>query len=601
MTTEQEPIIGIDLGTTNSAVATIVGRQPRIIPIQGHRIMPSVVGLSGQGRLLVGYPARNQWVLAPERTVRSIKRKMGSDEKVRLGDQMYTPQEISALILREIKKAAEAYLGRPVERAVITVPAYFTEPQRQATIEAGELAGLRVERILNEPTAAALAYGLGRDVEDEYRRILVYDLGGGTFDISLIELDSGVIDVMATAGDNYLGGDDFDRRLAERLAEEFREEHGIDLEASPSAWARLLDAAERAKIELSDRPLTTVMLEYLVEDADGNPLHLEREVSRYEFQELIRDLLERTLELTRKALADAQLEPEDIDEVILVGGSTRIPAVRAMLTEFMGRDPHGEIDPDLVVALGAAVQAAIIADMDLDTILVDVTPHSLGIRTARIDFTGMVVDEDLYSVIIPRNTVIPVEKAELYTTLYPGQTEVMLEVYQGEHTRATQNTLLGTFSMQGLRPNRADGRTDVLVTFRLDTNGILHVTAADAKGKLKVEHEFKASRARLSPTQIETGRARLLELEMAAPQVELSPMDRALVMQAETVLARPGLPEDLRQEIRQAVDALHRAYGASEAGDEAELEAVREDLADLLLEVELGSEEEGEDTEELRE
>ncbi len=372
-----DKILGIDLGTTNSAVAIIEQGVPTVIRLENGPILPSVVGVSPGGELLVGVSARNQWVVAPEDTVRSIKRRMGKGESVEMAGKQYTPQEISAFVLKRLKEAAEAHLGQPVERAVITVPAYFNEPQRQATIEAGEIAGLNVERILNEPTAAALAYGLG---SDEEARVLVYDLGGGTFDVSVIELNAGIVDVRATAGDNDLGGDDFDERLAEMLADEFEEENEIDLRNNHHAWARLLRAAEEAKIELSAEPYALISLEFLTADEAGTPLHLRREVTRDEFERLIDDMLDATIKQVDKALKDADLRARDIDRVLLVGGSTRIPAIWERLAEHMGQAPHLEIDPDLAVALGAAVQAGIVAGEEIDAILVDVTPHSLGHR-----------------------------------------------------------------------------------------------------------------------------------------------------------------------------------------------------------------------------
>ncbi|MGH2544792.1 MAG: Hsp70 family protein, partial [Ardenticatenaceae bacterium] len=344
-----------------------------------------------------------------------------------MAGKAYTPQEISALILQKLKAVAEAHLGAPVQRAVITVPAYFNEPQRQATIEAGEIAGLVVERIINEPTAAALAYGLGNE---EDARVLVYDLGGGTFDVSIIELNAGVVDVRATAGDNLLGGDDFDERLAELLAGEFEEEHIIDLRENHQAWACLLRAAEEAKIELSSVPYTLVSLEYIAEDEQHRPLHIRREVTRAEFEELIKDLLEGTIEHIARALKDAELTPKEIDRVLLVGGSTRIPAVWEMVAEHLGKDPHLEIDP-AAVALGAAVQSGIIAGEEIDAILVDVTPLSLGIETARFGILGH-VQADQFAPLIRRNTTIPVEKSEIFSTLFPGQDKIHIKVYQGE-------------------------------------------------------------------------------------------------------------------------------------------------------------------------
>ncbi|MEJ5198389.1 MAG: Hsp70 family protein, partial [Anaerolineae bacterium] len=405
---QSNKIIGIDLGTTNSVLAVIQNGVPVLLPVKGGRLLPSVVGIAPNGEVLVGTAARNQWVVAPERTIRSIKRKMGKAETVTMAGKSYTPQEISAFILTAIREAAQEALGEDVRRAVITVPAYFNEKQRQATIEAGEIAGLIVERIINEPTASALAYGYGL-ANDQHLKVLVYDLGGGTFDVSIIELHSGVVDVLATAGDNYLGGDDFDERLAAMIADEFEQEHHINLREHHQAWARLLRAAEEAKIELSSAPYAEVKLEYIAQDRKGHPLHIQREVTRHEFEDLIADLLGRTMELVRKALLDASLRPDEIDRVLLVGGSTRIPAVWELITSQMGQEPHIEIDPDAAVALGAAVQGGIIAGEEVDAILVDVTPYSLGIETAQIGYGGRIYT-DRFTPLVRRNTTIPVEK-----------------------------------------------------------------------------------------------------------------------------------------------------------------------------------------------
>ncbi|GIV80626.1 MAG: chaperone protein DnaK [Litorilinea sp.] len=587
--TSSNKIIGIDLGTTNSVLAVIQDGKPTLLPIQGQRLLPSVVGIDPEGKLLVGTPARNQWMLAPERTVRSIKRKMGQKETVAMAGQEYTPQEISAFILREIKEAACQALGEPVTRAVITVPAYFNEIQRQATLEAGEIAGLEVVRIINEPTAAALAYGYGVDA-DTHLHILVYDLGGGTFDVSIIELNYGVVDVLATAGDNLLGGDDFDLRLATRLAEEFQEEHDLDLRESHQAWARLLRAAEEAKIELSSASYAMVTLEYIAQDRRGRPLHLRREVSRLEFEELIDDLLERTEHCMDQALADAGLQPEDIDRVLLVGGSTRIPAVWEQVARRMGRDPHGEIDPDAAVALGAAVQAGIIAGDEIDAILVDVTPLSLGIETATFSLRGQ-IQPDHFVPLIRRNTTIPVEKSQVFTTLFPGQEQIEVKVYQGESPQASQNVLLGSFLVDNLKPNRPDGLTEVTINFHMDLNGILEVTVTDRANNRQVKERLKADRQRMTPEQIAASQARLAAYQSAARQVisqdgQGLPLDdetAALVARARALLEREDLDPDLAGDLADLVDRIERAAAA---GDEEAIQALADELIDLLFEVE---------------
>jgi len=588
-------ILGIDLGTTNSVLGVIQDGVPTLLPIKGQRLLPSVVGISPSGEVLVGTPARNQWVVAPERTVRSIKRKMGRNETVTMAGKSYTPQEISAFILREIKQAAEADLGEPVERAVITVPAYFNEVQRQATLEAGEIAGFVVERIINEPTAAALAYGYGLNGDQHlHLHVLVYDLGGGTFDVSVIELNYGVVDVLATAGDNHLGGDDFDERLAEMLADEFAGEHGIDLRQSHQAWARLLRAAEEAKIELSSAPYATVSLEYIARDENGTPLHIEREVTQDEFVALIADLLERTLTCIDQALADASLEAGEIDRVLLVGGSTRIPAVWELVAGRLGQDPHIEIDPDAAVALGAAVQAGIIVGEEIDAILVDVTPLSLGIETAQIGITGQ-IRTDHFAPLIRRNTTIPVQKSEVFSTLHPGQKAIHVKVYQGEHPVASQNVLLGDFMVEDLKPNRRDGLTDVTINFQLDVNGILDVTVIERKTGKQVRERLKASRKRLSPEQIAESQAKLEalygnghveEAEEAwfAPDLpEVDPGVAVLLERARKVLNRPDLDPDVAAEIAGVVADIRRA---SADGDDKRAEEYCDQLIDLLLEAE---------------
>ncbi len=572
-------ILGIDLGTTNSVAAVVREGVPTIVPVAGRRLLPSVVGIAPEGELLVGDPARNQWVVAPERTVRSIKRQMGNSTSVLLAGQGYRPQEISAYILRALKAAAEAELGQPVERAVITVPAYFTEVQRQATIEAGEIAGLAVERIINEPTAAALAYGLG--TADE-ARALVYDLGGGTFDVSIIDLGQGVIDVRATAGDNQLGGDDFDELLADWLADDFEAEHGIDLREDSQAWARLLQASEEAKIALSEEPYTELRLEYLAESEQGEPLHLRREIYRDEFEALIDESLERTIALIDRALADAGLEAEAIDLVLLVGGSTRIPLVSDLVTARLGQAPQGVIDPELAVALGAAVQAGIIAGAPIDAILVDVTPFTLGIETAELGITGR-LHTDKYAPLIRRNTAVPTGHSKEFSTMFPGQEAIHIKVYQGEDPTASNNVPLGDFHVENLRPNLPDGTTVVTVNFRLDINGILDVTVVDRNTNRRVSHQLKASRQRLSAEDIARSRSKLAAPALALVEPGLDPGTAALVARAEAMLDRPDLPADLAAALSGALTDIQRA---ADNEDEAALAEASDALIDLLLEAE---------------
>src|SRR5712691_9750172 len=583
---EQEKIIGIDLGTTNSVLGLIQDGTMRVVPIGDARLLPSVVGIAPTGEVLVGTAARNQWVVAPDRTIRSIKRKMGSGETVIMAGVSYTPQEISAFILRDIKRAAEHALGQPVQRAVITVPAYFNEVQRQATMEAGAIAGLAVERIINEPTAAALAYGYGLG-GDEHLRVLVYDLGGGTFDVSLIELHSGVVDVLATAGDNHLGGDDFDERLAKLIADEFEEEHTIDLRQDHQAWARLLRAAEETKIALSDEPYATMTLEYIAHDRRQRPLHIVREVSRVEFVELIEDLLERTVTCMDQVLNDAHVQPGDIDRVLLVGGSTRIPEVWELVSGHMEQTPHDEIDPDAVVALGAAVQAGIIAGEAIDAVLVDVTPLSLGIETVRMGVTGHLQD-DYFVPLIRRNTTVPVHKSEVFSTVFPGQSAIHVKVYQGEEEIASQNVLLGDFMVEDVKPNRPDGLADVIVNFELDVNGILNVTVTERATGRQVTERLKAERQRLSPEQLGASRAKLALTyggteEAAEHAVELDPGTMALLERASSALNRANLDATLAAQLRQAVESMRQAAAD---GDVDYVQELSDELIDLLFEAE---------------
>lgn len=598
---QSDKIIGIDLGTTNSVLAITQDGQAQIVPVDGADLLPSVVGVADNGDLLVGTAAHNQWVVAPDRTIRSIKRKIGSNESVTMAGVDYTPQEISAFILRQLKQAAEAKLGQPVSRAVITVPAYFNEVQRQATIEAGEIAGLQVERIINEPTAASLAYGYGLQ-DDENMRMLVYDLGGGTFDVSLIELNYGVVDVMATAGDNTLGGDDFDERLAVMLSDEFWAQHKIDLPRDHVAHARLLRAAEEAKIALSSAPSTTVSLEYIAEDSKGNPLHIERTIERVEFEALIDDLLEQTISCIDQAINDANIAEADIDRILLIGGSTRIPAVWHKVAERMKKDPHAEIDPDAAVALGAAVQGGIIAGEEIDAILVDVTPLSLGIETAGMSLLGE-LQIDKFAPLIHRNATIPVRKSEIFTTMYPGQDSVQIKVYQGESNLASQNTLLGDFMVEELEPSGSDGIAKVTVDFRLDINGILDVTVTDKESGKQVTESLKADRKRLSPEQIAASQDRLATLygdeddgaaggdgtieidgvEIEGTAVVLDDETSALVERARSALAEPDLDTTVASQIRTIIEAIRTA---ASAGSADRVDELSDDLIDILFDIE---------------
>ena len=458
-------IIGIDLGTTNSCVAVMEGGEPVVIPnAEGARTTPSVVAFAKNGERLVGQVAKRQAVMNPDRTIASIKREMGTDYKVTIDGKAYTPQEISAMILQKLKADAEAYLGDKVTEAVITVPAYFTDAQRQATKDAGRIAGLEVKRIINEPTAASLAYGL--DKEDTHT-ILVYDLGGGTFDVSLLEIGDGVFQVLATAGNNRLGGDDFDKRIIDYMVSEFRREHNIDLSQDTTAMQRLKDEAEKAKIELSGVTSTQINLPFITMQG-GTPLHLEMTLTRAKFNELTADLVEKTIGPVNQALSDAGLTASKIDKVILVGGSTRIPAVQEAVQRITGKEPFRGINPDECVAVGAAIQGGVIGGDVKDVVLIDVTPLSLGIETMGGVFTRL----------IDRNTAIPTEKSQIFSTAADGQTSVEVHVLQGEREMAAYNKTLGRFQLTGIAP-APRGVPQIEVTFSIDRNGIVNVSAKD--------------------------------------------------------------------------------------------------------------------------
>ncbi len=474
-------IVGIDLGTTNSEIAVVENGQPRVLTEDGDPILPSVVGISDDGRLLVGKPARNQWVLAPERTIKSIKRKMGQEVKVSLGTEEYTPQEISAMILRTLKTRAERELSTEVRKAVITVPAYFNDSQRQATREAGELAGLEVVRILNEPTAAALTY---HSAPSRSERILVYDLGGGTFDVSIVHTEGGIVEVLASHGDTQLGGDDFDELLLDSVADEFQEMYEVDLRDSRASRARLLRAVEEAKKRLSDHAVTRIEEEFIAEK-DGVPLHLSLELERVEFEELIRPLIDRTMECVQHALDDAHLTAAQIDRVVLVGGSTRTPLIARLLEDRLGQSPHGEVNPDLCVALGAAVQGAIISGENVGSVLVDITPHSLGIKCLEyMDGAFFRPNEHKFAPIIRRNTPLPASRSEVFCTVTDSQPSVEIDVYQGENPDVRRNHRVGRFMIEGLA--RVPAGNQLLVQLDLTLDGILKVSAREkSTGKLK--------------------------------------------------------------------------------------------------------------------
>ena len=481
-------IIGIDLGTTNSCVAVFEGGEPQVIAnAEGARTTPSIVGFSKTGERLVGQVAKRQAVMNPDRTVISVKREMGTNFKVAIDDKNYTPQEISAMILQKLKADAESYLGTTVTEAVITVPAYFSDAQRQATKDAGKSAGLDVKRIINEPTAAALAYGMDKEKE---QKIMVYDLGGGTFDVSILEIGDGVIEVLATNGDTRLGGDDFDEKIMNYMADTFKAENGIDLRADKMALQRLKEAAEKAKIELSGVATTNINLPFITAGAQG-PLHFDMTLTKAKFDELTADLVDRTMTPVKKALSDAGLSVNEIDKVLLVGGSTRIPAVQEAVKKFIGKDPFKGINPDECVAIGAAIQGGVLSNDVKDILLLDVTPLSLGIETL-----GGVCNR-----IIERNTTIPVRKSQVYSTAADGQTSVEIHILQGEREMAAGNTTLGRFILDGI-PAAPRGVPQIEVTFDIDANGIVNVSAKD-KGTGKEQHITITSSTNMSQEDID--------------------------------------------------------------------------------------------------
>lgn len=572
-----EVIIGIDLGTTNSEVAVIQSGRPMVLAEGGDPILPSVVGLDSQGRLLVGRAAQNQYVLAPDRTIRSIKRRMGQDLTVNLGDQAFTPQEVSAIILRTLKSRAEKALGQVVSKAVITVPAYFTEGQREATREAGELAGLEVVRIINEPTAAVLTYD-PHPVEME--RLLVYDLGGGTFDVSIAQVEQGVVEILASHGDTRLGGDDFDQRLLDYVCDQFQSQHGIDLRQSLVARSRLLVAVEEAKKRLSTEPVVTISEEFIAE-SDGVPLNLSLEIERSEYESLIDPLVAKTLHSVDKALSDANLQADQIHKVLLVGGATRTPLVHRLLSTRLQRPVHSEIEPDLAVAMGAAVQAGLIAGVDVGPVLVDITPRTLGIEA--LGMRDGFPSPHTFSPIIERNTPLPATRTENYSTVQDGQPAAEIRIFQGEEEDTRFNDLVGEFRIQGLADVPAPNQ--ILVRLDLDLNGILRVTATERATGLAKQVVIDNAMERFRQRARLDARERLDALFPSAHEApKAEPLERHLPPEpADT----ESLDPELHQVIQSATSLIARSRSLEPSAsheDAAEMKALSADLQRAVAE-----------------
>lgn len=566
-------IIGIDLGTTNSCVSVIEGGEPVVIPnAEGARTTPSVVAFSKDGERMVGNVAKRQAITNPEKTISSIKRHMGSDYKVNIDGKAYTPQEISAIILQKLKADAEAYLGEKVTEAVITVPAYFTDSQRQATKDAGKIAGLDVKRIINEPTAAALAFGI--DKEDD-QKVMVYDLGGGTFDVSIIEMGDGVQEVLATAGNNHLGGDDFDKKIMDYIVAQFKNETGIDLSNDKMAMQRVKEAAEKAKIDLSGMTTAQISLPFITADATG-PKHLETTLTRAKFNEMTADLVEATMGPVRQAMQDSGLSMNDIDKILLVGGSTRIPAVQEAIQKFSGKEPFKGINPDECVAMGAALQGGVLGGDVKGLLLLDVTPLSLGIETMG----------GVNTVIIERNTTIPTKKSQIFSTAADNQTSVEVHVLQGEREFAKDNKTLGMFHLDGILPARR-GVPQIEVTFDIDANGIVHVSAKDLGTGKQQEISITAS-SNMSKEDIDKA---VKEAEQFAEEdkkkresVDLRNNADQMVYQTEKLISEDGdkFSADDKSALQTKVDALKEAL---KGDNEDAIKSAQEDLQNKFYEV----------------
>ena len=582
-----EDIVGIDLGTTNSEIAVYLNGRPEVLMDElGRKILPSVVGVGETGDLLVGEEARNQFILYPERTIRSIKRQMGNNNKVHLAGSDYTPQEISAIILKRLKYIAEQSLGRPVRKAVITVPAYFSDTQRQATRDAGEIAGLEIVRIINEPTAAALVY---EAAQHQGKRILVYDLGGGTFDASVVRIEAGVVEVISSHGNNHLGGDDFDHKIVEHILDHLKIKQGVDVSDQPKAMARILRSAEAAKKHLSDHPYARIEEEYLAEAA-GKPTHLGLELSREEYEAMIEPFIEETLAAIHVALESASLTSSQVDEIVLVGGATRTPLIRRRLHEAFGREARGEVDPDLCVALGAAIQGGSIAGAEVSAVLVDVTPYTFG-TSALGELNGELYPYQ-YVPIIPKNTAIPVHKSEVFFTASDDQRTVEVRIYQGENADALENIQIGEFRVEGL--SKAPAGNPIILDLALDRDGILHVSAKEKNTGLERRITIDRAMSRFDKDELDDARQRIADLFDAEDADQLLgssggttevPTDASLA--ALVAKAHAKLDDAVDEDRAELIDLVEIIGDCQKRGDVAGLEVARKQLSDLLFYLEI--------------
>jgi molecular chaperone DnaK len=585
-----ETILGIDLGTTNSVVSILRDNQTYVIPVEGElRTLPSAVGIDQDGQVIVGTPALNQAILLPDHTILSVKRRMGNNETLTLGEQQLTPQEVSAIILRTLKERAETHLGQEITKAVITVPAFFTDNQRQATRQAGEIAGLEVVRIVNEPTAAALTYESDSDVS---KRLLVYDLGGGTFDVSIVQIEQGVVEVLSSHGDTQLGGDDFDQLLLDHVCDAFEKEQGVDLRTIAAARSRMRQSVEEAKKRLSTEAYTTIEEPFIAEH-QGKPLNLSMTIDRTDYESLIEPLIQKTIDSVDKSLEDAKLYAKDVDTVILVGGSTRTPMVQRVVEEKLGQEPLASVDPDLCVSMGAAIQGGLVAGLDVGPVLVDITPHTLGIRCLSMR-DGMATDR-FFARMIQRNTSLPAKRSHIFYTCHQGQEAAKLDIYQGEHSDVTLNELVGSVTLEGL-DEAADANNEVLVRFDLDLNGALTATAVERATSLEtsltIDNAITRFRAE-NQSEAKQKLAKMLgfedekttETKPVESDDELPQPIRERLARGEQVIARAGVvletaSDQDRDEINQLVSELRDALSAQREDD---IDATADKLDDILF------------------